>query len=66
MQIILNALWTYHYSQFYIETFQTATHVAHATLNAIYLFGVSINRMLILQLKIFLTIKFMSSLSLFM
>ena len=51
----------YYYSQFYMATFQTATHGEHATLNA-YLFGVSINRMLILQLKIFLSLKFIISL----
>ena len=36
-------------SQFYMATFQTATYGAHAILKHIYLFGVSINRMLILN-----------------
>ena len=36
MQIILNTPWTFiiHYSQFYMATFQTATHGANLTLNA--------------------------------
>ena len=62
MQIILNALKTYYYSQFYMATFHTSTHGALATLNAYLSFGVSINRMLILQLKIFLFVKIMFSL----
>ena len=41
------------YSQFYMATFQTATHGEHVTLNAYLSFWVSINRMLILQLKYF-------------
>ena len=47
----------YYYSQFYMATFQTATHVRKQHLMHIYLFGVSINSMLILQLKIFLSVN---------
>ena len=57
---IKRALDFYYYLQFYMATFQTATHGAH--LINIYLFGASINRMLILQLKTFLSVKFMFSL----
>ena len=49
----------YCYSQFYMAPFQTATHGVPQHLLHIYLFGVSINRMLILQLNIFLSVKFM-------
>ena len=51
-----HALDFYYCSQFYMATFQTATHGMHAHLMHIYLFSVSINRMLILQLKIFLSV----------
>ena len=49
-------------SQFYMITFQAATMVLMQYLMHIYLFAVSINRMLILQLKIFLSVKCMFSL----
>ena len=55
MQIILNALWTFiiiwqHFRLQHMERMQY--------LMRIYLFGISINKMLILQLKIFVSIKF--------
>ena len=49
----------YYSSQFYMTTFLAATMERMQYLMHIYLFGVSINRMLILQLKIFLSVKFM-------
>ena len=63
MQIILNALWTFiiihnfRWQHFRLQHMVRMQHLMH-----IYLFGVSINRMLILQLKIFLSVKFMFSL----
>ena len=58
MQIILNTLWTFiiiHnfiWQHFRLEHMARMQHLMH-----IYLFGVSINRMLILQLKIFLSVN---------
>ena len=54
---IKHAVDFYYYSQFYMATFQTATHSRMQHLMHIYLFGISINRMLILQLKIFLSVN---------
>ena len=54
MQIILNALWTFitiHNFMWQHFRVQHLVHMQH--LMHIYLFGVSINRMLILQLNIF-------------
>ena len=58
MQIILNTLWTFiiihHFiwQQFRLQHMVLMLHLMH-----IYLFGASINRMLILQLKIFLSVN---------
>ena len=58
MKIILNALWTFIIihnflrQQFRLEHMARMQHLMH-----IYLFDVSINRMLILQLKIFLSVN---------
>ena len=58
MQIILNTLWTFiiiHnfiWQHFRLEHMARMQHLMH-----IYLFGVSINRMLISQLKIFLSVN---------
>ena len=58
MQIILNTIWTFiiiHnfiWQPFRLEHTACMQHLMH-----IYLFGISINRMLILQLKIFLSIN---------
>ena len=62
MQIILNAHETddsNYYSQFYMATFPFSRQHDTKTLMHIYLITVSINRMLISQLKIFLGVKFM-------
>ena len=62
MQIILNARETddsYYYSQFYMVTFPFSHQHDAKTLTHIYLIAVSINRMLISQLKRFLGVKFM-------
>ena len=58
MQIILNTLWTFiiiHnfiWQHFRLEHMVRMQHLMH-----IYIFGVSINRMLILQLKIFVSVN---------
>ena len=63
MQIILNALWTFIIIHNFIwEHFRLQHMVRMQHLMHIYLFGISINRMLILKLKIFLSVKFMFSL----
>ena len=63
MQIILNALWTFIIIHNFIWQHFRLQHMARMQhLMHIYIFGVSINRMLILQLKIFLSEKFMFSL----
>ena len=63
MQIILNALWTFIIIHNFIwHHFRLQRMARMQYLMHIYLFGVSINRMLILLLKIFLTVKFMFSL----
>ena len=63
MQIILNTLWTFIIIHNFIWKHFRLQHMAlMQQLMHIYLFGVSINRMLILQLKIFLSVKFMLSL----
>ena len=49
----------YYYSQFYMATFQISCLHNPKTLTHIYLISVSINRMLISQLKRFLYLKFM-------
>ena len=62
MQIILNARETddfYYSSQFYMATFLMAHLHDEMTLEHIYQISVSINRMLISQLKGFLCVKFM-------
>ena len=62
MQIILNAPETddsYYYSQFYMATFPFSRQLDAKTLTHIYLITVSINRMLISQLRRFFVIKFM-------
>ena len=60
MQIILNTLWIFIIiHNLCMETFQSARYGAHEQLMHIYLFGVSIKRMLISQLKRFLGVKFM-------
>ena len=50
---------TYYYSQVYMATFQILHLHDPKTLTHIYLISVSINRMLISQLKRFLYVKFM-------
>ena len=66
MQIILNTLWTFiiiHnfiWQNFRLQHMARMQHLMH-----IYLFGVSINRMLILQLKVFLSVKFVFTLILY-
>ena len=63
MQIILNALWTFIIFHIFIWQNFRQQHMARMQyLMHIYLFGESINRMLILQVKIFLSVKFMFSL----
>ena len=63
MQIILNRLWTFIIIHNFIwQHFRLQHMVRMQHLMHIYHFGVSINRMLILQLKIFLSVKFMFSL----
>ena len=58
MQIVLNALWTFIIVHNFIWQHFRLQHMAHMQhLKHIYLFGVSINRMLILQLKIFLSVN---------
>ena len=62
MQIILNAREmddSYYYSQFYRATFRFSHQHDAKTFMDIYLITVSINRMLISQLKRFLGVKFM-------
>ena len=65
MQIILNAPVSrdsrlfYYYSQFYMATFLMARLHDEMTSARIYLISVSINRMLISQLKGFLCVKCM-------
>ena len=62
MQILLNARDTddsYYYSQFYMATFLFSHQHNAKTLTHIYVITVSINRMLISQLKRFLGVKFM-------
>ena len=63
MQMILNALWTFIIIHNFIWQHFRLQHMARMQyLMHIYLFGVSINRMLILQLKVLLLIKFIFSL----
>ena len=62
MQIIVNARDTddsYYYSQFYMATSPFSRQHDAKTVTHIYLITVSINRMLISQLKRFLGVKFM-------
>ena len=56
MQIILNALWTFIIIHNFIWQHFRLQHMAQHLMH-IYLFGVSINRMLILQLKIFSSVN---------
>ena len=56
------ALDFYYYSQFIWQHFRLQHMARMQHLMHIYLFAVSINRMLILQLKIFLSVKFLISL----
>ena len=63
MQIILNTLWTFIILQNIIWQDLRLQYMAHMQyLTHIYLFSASINRILILQLIIFLAVKFMFSL----
>ena len=63
MEITLNVLWTFIILHNFIWQHFRLQHMVHMEyLMYIYLFGVSITRMLILQLKIFLSVKFMFSL----
>ena len=63
MQIILNGHWTFITIHNCIWQHIRLQHMVHMQyLMHIYLFGVSINRMLNLQLQIFLSVKFMLSL----
>ena len=63
MQIVLNKHWTFIIIHNFIwQHFRLQHMVRMQHLMHIYIFGVSINRMLILQLKTFLSVKFMFSL----
>ena len=67
MQIILNALWIFIIIHNFIwQHFRLQHKVRMQHLKHINLFGVSTNRMLILQLKLFLSVKFIFSLWFFM
>ena len=67
MQIIINALWTFVIIHNFIwQHFRLQHMVRMQHLMHMYLFSLSINRMLILQLNIFLSVKFMFSLWFFM
>ena len=57
MQIILNALWTFIIHNFIWQHFRLEHMARIQHLMHIYLFGVSINRMLILQLKTFFSVN---------
>ena len=61
MQIILNVLWTFIIIHNFIWQYFRLEHMARMQhLMHIYLFGVSINKMLILKLKIFLSVNLFS------